>query len=170
MEYNILYLYINTEEKELCNFYSERIKDHNKNITENPNPDSGFDLGVPEEIILYDKMNNSHMIDFKIKCKMVNKKNNSCGFYLYPRSSISKTPLMLSNQVGIIDSGYRGFIKGAFRNLRGGDYLINKFTRLLQICGSSLEPFKVVLIDSEDELGDTIRGEGGFGSTDNQLI
>ena len=46
------------------------------------------------------------------------KKNNwePTGYYSYPRSSISKTPLLLANNVGIIDSGYRGNIKVAFDN------------------------------------------------------
>ena len=43
---------------------------------------------------------------------MLNNDKN-IGYYLYPRSSISKTPLILANSVGIIDSGYRGNIKAA---------------------------------------------------------
>ena len=34
--------------------------------------------------------------------------NNKTSYYLYPRSSISKTPLIQTNSVGIIDKDYRG--------------------------------------------------------------
>ena len=37
-------------------------------------------------------------------------KKINCSYYLYPRSSISKTPLRMSNSTGIIDAGYRGEI------------------------------------------------------------
>ena len=36
---------------------------------------------------------------------------------MYPRSSIYKTPLRLANNTGIIDSGYRGNLMGAFDNI-----------------------------------------------------
>lgn len=123
---------------------------------------------------------NSKMIDMEIKAEMIlgksyKKKDTnetlpldyeiSSPYYLYPRSSISKTPLILANHVGIIDSGYRGFIAGAFRNIdTDNSYKVEKHTRLLQICHPSLCPIFVVMV-SEDELSTTERGEGGFGST-----
>ena len=70
---------------------------------------------------------------------------------------------MLANSTGIIDSGYRGNIKVALR-LFNKSYQITKYTRLTQICLPSLKPFFIKLVDVED-LSDTIRGEGGFGST-----
>ena len=76
---------------------------------------------------------------------------------------------MLANSVGIIDSGYRGNIKGIFYNIAGYDfmdYVIEFGTRLLQICPPNLEyPMKITIVDNLDELGVTDRGEGGFGST-----
>ena len=41
-------------------------------------------------------------------------KSFSTGFYLHPRSSISKTKLRLANSTGIIDAGYRGHIMAMF--------------------------------------------------------
>ena len=82
-----------------------------------------------------------------------------------PRSSISKTPLVLSNHVGIIDSGYRGNLIAMFRNLSGEDYHVEQYTRLIQVCHSSLKPFIVRLANSAEDLGNTSRGSGGFGST-----
>ena len=71
---------------------------------------------------------------------------------------------MLANQVGIIDSGYRGNLIGAFRNLGTIPFRVEEGTRLLQICHPSLLPVHVVLVD-ESELSTTARGVGGFGST-----
>ena len=90
--------------------------------------------------------------------------NNQClPFQIYPRSSISKTPLLLANHVGIIDSGYRGNLITAFRCLENS-YLAEKNTRLVQICLPSLGPFHVKIVN-EDDLSNTSRGAGGFGST-----
>ena len=70
---------------------------------------------------------------------------------------------MLANHTGIIDSGYRGNLKGAFRSLMI-DYNVVKNTRLLQICHPSLYPIYVIVVN-ETELSTSERGCGGFGST-----
>ena len=96
------------------------------------------------------------------------------GFYLYPRSSISNTSLRLANNVGIIDSGYRGCLAGMFDivsritsdDLTEGQFLrLQPYHRLLQICSPTLEPFTVEMVFDESTLGTTTRGTGGFGST-----
>ena len=86
----------------------------------------------------------------------------SVGYYLYPRSSIYKTPLRLSNSVGIIDAGYRGNIMACVDNHGSEDYTIKKGTRLFQICSPDLKELKFKLSNT---LSETSRGEGGFGST-----
>ena len=147
--------------------YKSRINEHNASVLSDPHPNSGFDIIFPKEETFFGLA--SKMVNFGIKCEM-RLHNTLCnnskptGFYLYPRSSISKTPLMLSNQTGIIDSGYRGHIIGAFRILSSGNYVANKYDRLLQICSPNLEPFLVKLV-SEDFFENTTRGSGGFGST-----
>ena len=83
-------------------------------------------------------------------------------YYLYPRSSISKTPLRMSNSVGIIDAGYRGNLMASVDNVSGEDYQIQRGQRLFQIC--PWNDFKVTL-EVVDELSDSDRGNGGFGST-----
>jgi dUTP pyrophosphatase len=85
------------------------------------------------------------------------------GYYMYPRSSISNTPLRLANSVGIIDSGYRGRLMGKFDARE--NFVVNKFDRLLQICAPGLIPIYVELVNNEEELGNTERGAGGFGSS-----
>ena len=42
---------------------------------------------------------------------------------------------------------------------------VKKYDRLFQICAPDLSAFNVVILDKEEELGKTDRGEGGFGST-----
>lgn len=91
-------------------------------------------------------------------------------YYLYARSSISKTPFRMANSVGIIDAGYRGDIMGKLDWLDNGEdlYRIEKGTRLFQLCAYNLFPFDVIqLVESEKALSEvTKRGYGGFGSTD----
>ena len=102
-------------------------------------------------------------INHKIICAAYDDKNNPIPYYLYPRSSISKTDLRLANSVGIIDSGYRGNIIGIFDYIGNTKMTINKGTRLVQLCSHNLLPFKSITI--VDKLDDTERGDGGIGST-----
>jgi dUTP pyrophosphatase len=84
---------------------------------------------------------------------------------MYPRSSTGlKTPLRLANSVGVIDAGYRGNYIAVFDNVRTEPFSVEQGQRLVQICPPNLTyPLKVVLVD---DLGaQTLRGEGGFGST-----
>jgi dUTP pyrophosphatase len=84
---------------------------------------------------------------------------------MHPRSSLSKTALRLANSTGIIDAGYRGPLIGMFDCIVN-TCVIEKYTRLLQICAPNLMPIYVRIIDNIIDLGpETSRGEGGFGST-----
>lgn len=123
--------------------------------------DSGIDLFIPEDIII--KGGETVIIDLGVKCEAINDNGNGCSYYLYPRSSICRTPLRLSNSVGIIDRGYRGNIKAAFDNIKGDTFKINKGERLVQICAPDLSPIVLSVTDTLSEPEG--RGEGGFGST-----
>jgi dUTP pyrophosphatase len=165
--HHILYLYIDSENMLLFHNYISQIEEHNDNVLNGSHPNSGFDLFFPEQV----EFNSikTKMVDFRVKGEMkyfdtVERIFKPCGFYLYPRSSLSKTPLMLANHVGIIDSGYRGFLIGAFRNLANESFSVEKDQRLLQICTPDLKPFLVKMID-EKTMSITDRGSGGFGST-----
>ena len=161
-----LYLYVETEDLELKQWYNERIEAHNNDLIYDECPNSGFDLATPAEIIAPGNNTDSITLDTFIRTKMVCPHTGRCmGFYTYPRSSISKTPLMLANHVGVIDSGYRGHLLGKFRNLGKETFTMSKFERYLQICAPNLEPFKVCMVESEEDLGKTMRGDGRFGST-----
>lgn len=165
-EINTLYIYIDSHDSELKQKYFESVKKHNEQI-ESEYPDSGFDLFNPCEIVINDKL--KYLLNTQIKCAMFGNNNKSRSFYLYARSSISKTNFRLANNVGIIDSGYRGDIIGVFdiihHNEVGLCISMEKYSRLLQICSGDLKPFKVIILDTPECLGLTTRGSGGFGST-----
>lgn len=82
---------------------------------------------------------------------------------LFPRSSISKTPLRMANSVGVIDSGFTGEIKVPLYNTSDVEIRdIDKYERIAQLV---IVPLADVSLEIVDELDDTERGEGGFGST-----
>ena len=125
--------------------------------------DSGLDLFFTEEINVGAK--ETKLISLGIKCEAWPSKNkeHTISYYLYPRSSMSKTPLRMANSVGIIDAGYRGYIMVAVDNTSDKSYTIEMGDRLFQICSPTLQPLSFELSTS---LSETDRGDGGFGSTD----
>jgi dUTP pyrophosphatase len=125
--------------------------------------DAGLDLFCPEELVIPAK-SLGYKVNLGIRCEALNnEKTEGVSFKLYARSSTgSKTPLRLANNVGIIDKGYRGPLIACFDNLSEEDFLVEKNMRLVQICGSPLQDITFELVE---ELSDTTRGVGGFGST-----
>lgn len=117
---------------------------------------SGYDLHVPGDIVIPPRS-----VVF-VNHGVVAVAHGGSGFYLYPRSSISRTPLRLANSVGIIDPSYRGCIIAALENTSDTEYRISRGDRLVQLCLPDLRPFNVNITDVVTE---TTRGSGGFGST-----
>ena len=170
----VLHLHVKPGNQHLLSVYKQHIYGHNKKIVSDPFPDSGFDLFFPNDTVF--PANQQHEAKFtylEVKGKMdyYTEKNvcKPCAYTLEPRSSISKTPLMLANGRGIIDSGYRGWFIAAFRSLIQGEYFVYKLTRLVQVLHPTLCPILVRLVIDEQELSaeTTSRGDGGFGSTGN---
>jgi dUTP pyrophosphatase len=82
---------------------------------------------------------------------------------IFPRSSVRNKDLILSNCVGVIDSGYRGEIQATFKKTDGLDSIkYNIGDRGAQII---ILPYPQVNFKEVEELSDTERGSGGFGST-----
>jgi len=129
-----------------------------KNV-HNLDGDAGLDLHCPQQLII--EPGEMHLIKMGIACEMTDE-YLPVSFMLVPRSSISKTPLRMANSIGIIDSGYRGEIMAAVDNTGNEDYMIVPGQRLFQIINPTLYPFTVGVVD---ELSETERGDGGFGST-----
>ncbi len=169
-----LKIFIDSSDEEVKNKYINAIYNHNLKLKNNINHiDAGFDLFTPKDIHMY--CDTENVIDYDIICSAtISKKipgyykhytQINTGFYMYPRSSISKSSIRLANNVGIIDAGYRGHLMGVF-DCRVDNVKIDKFSRYLQICAPGLIPIIVSLVSSKEELGEkTERGEGGFGST-----
>ena len=77
-----------------------------------------------------------------------------------PRSSVSKRGILIN--AGVIDRDYRGPVKVMVHNISNNSYIIKKNDRIAQLI---LEKIKTPPVELVEELDDTIRGEGGFGST-----
>ena len=181
-----LRLYVDGMEPRLKELYKEHVESHNKSlglswspylkchVLTGSYPNSGFDLFVPHREYCTGIDPEQHtkvvnMVKLKVKGEMFIV-GGSMGnltptaYYLMPRSSMSKTPLILANHVGLIDMGYRGEIMAALRCLTP-NYIIDPETRLLQLCHPEALPIWVELVENETYLSSTIRGSGGFGST-----
>lgn len=89
---------------------------------------------------------------------------------LFPRSSLSKYDLLLSNHVGVIDSSFRGEICFKFKNLGGfidqEGYYENKEYNVGDRIGQLLIiPYPQIELVEVDNLSETERGTGGYGSS-----
>lgn len=91
---------------------------------------------------------------------------------LFPRSSVSKTTLTLANSVGVIDSGYRGEIKLRFKDSElkkysDGEWYASETAYEVgyKVGQLIILPYPKIEFVETEELVETERGEGGFGST-----
>ena len=189
-----LKLYVDGDE-DLKNLYLSAADKHNKNIINNPSfIDAGFDLFAPgnegnelavfgDEIRFFGSgwdISPVNKMDFKVSCSaaIITDKGKifHTGYYMHPRSSLSKTNLRLANATGIVDAGYRGHLIGMFDVVnidkddisddRDADFFGKKYDRYLQICAPGLVPIIVEIVNTKEELGElTERGDAGFGST-----
>jgi dUTPase len=152
-----------------------------KNELNRPNENAGYDLYCQETTIPgYSAV--GHLVNQGVKARMMAVKGDlpySEGHYLnanaqltleevhyrlVPRSSIFKTPLSMANSEGIIDRTYRGLLKAPVRNHSPADsYKIEEGTRLFQIVAPDMGWIREVRL--VEVLPETVRGEGGFGST-----
>jgi dUTP pyrophosphatase len=133
--------------------------------------DSGLDLYIIKDEVI--PAGQTKIIDLGICCQL-RKQKFSCifnklmsekyySYTMYPRSSISKTPLRVANSVGLCDAAYTGTLKAALHNTDpNNDFIVKKGERYVQLAYPNLEEVSFMLVD---ELRDTTRGSGGFGST-----
>ena len=118
--------------------------------------DAGLDLYILEELTI--EPGETKPIKLGVACEPQDGK----AYYLLPRSSISKTPLRLANSIGLIDGGYRGELMAMCDNIKTDAYTVEKGQRLFQIVACDSSPITYELVD---DLSETSRGSGGFGST-----
>jgi dUTP pyrophosphatase len=118
--------------------------------------DAGMDLTITSEI-----ENTSFSVSYGFGIAMEIPKGH-VGL-VFPRSSVRNQDLILSNCVGVIDSGYRGELQATFKKTNGLDsFKYNTGERGAQII---ILPYPTVFMTEVPELSETERGTGGFGST-----
>jgi dUTP pyrophosphatase len=178
--YYLTKIFLGGLKQEIIEKYNNKISEQQLLVEkyksgENVSIDAGFDLFVPNrETIPINYM--GYKVNMEVKCSMEfiqeysdsEIKSMPVGYYLYPRSSTgSKTNLRLSNSVGVIDAGYRGNIIALFDNINNReDVVVNESDRLVQICAPNITyPIYPIIVNNVENLGITLRGEGGFGST-----
>lgn len=136
--------------------FNARAKELYENHSHFHSGDAGLDLFVVEDQII--PARSTQPIPLQIACENLDNK----AYYLFPRSSISKTPLRLANSIGLIDGGYRGELIGMVDNIYDKDYHIKRGERYFQLVAVDSSPIEFELVDN---LSESSRGEGGFGST-----
>jgi dUTP pyrophosphatase len=120
---------------------------------------SGMDLMafIKEPIIL--KPKSSCLVPTGISVAF----SNDFEIQIRPRSGLAaKNNISVLNTPGTIDSDYRGELKVILFNHGNNDFLINNKDRIAQMI---LTPVIKIDLEQTNDLPDTIRGEGGFGST-----
>lgn len=189
----ILELKILCLSSDLKNLYKNHIEQHNNKL-DNFYGDAGFDLLNPTtQQLEMGSLSNKYPLGVKLAlnhCSIqrdVPDENNKLinllrvqphGFMLLPRSSTgANTNMRLSNSFGVIDSGYRGELCALVdaplsssnddENTLSHKYKLEQGKRNFQIVSFTGYPIHVNIVETEEELGNTERGEGGFGSTGN---
>lgn len=135
----------------------EHWKNHPTYSKAKQNEDTGLDIPMHCSVTVPAKTK-SFTVDLGFKAQQ------NQGYMLVPRSSISKTPLRLANSIGIIDKSYRGKVMVKVDNNSWGDFTMNEGSCYFQIVAfnGKLPNYELV-----DHISNTLRGDGGFGSTTN---
>ena len=118
--------------------------------------DAGLDLFVLEDQTF--QAGETAKLRLGIQCEP----DHGQAYFLMARSSISKTPLRMSNALGLIDGGYRGELMAACDNIKDEAYTARAGERLFQLVAMDGSPIEYEL---RTELTESTRGGGGFGST-----
>ena len=107
--------------------------------------DAGLDLYILKDQTI--KAGETVKIKLGISCENIDGK----GYLLFPRSSISKTPLRVANCIGLIDWGYRGEIMAVCDNIKDYDFSISKGDRLFQIVSSDMSSIEFEIVNKLSE-------------------
>ena len=146
-----LKIFVDSSDNELKQKYEEIIYQHHLKLHKNIHHiDAGFDLLTPEPKRFTSMSVNE--LDYNIICSAqivgFNDSGYNTGFYVYPRTSISKSNIRLANNVSMIDAGYRGHLMGMFDVIYVNETNVNKFDKHLQICAPNLIPIIVKLVNT----------------------
>ena len=120
---------------------------------------SGMDLKAFIEEPIKIEPNSSHLVPTGLSMAF----SEEYEVQIRPRSGLAaKNNITVLNTPGTIDSDYRGEIKIILFNHGAEDFLINNRDRIAQMI---LTPVVKMELEETNNLPDTLRGEGGFGST-----
>lgn len=150
---------MNQQSQQMPNVLNIKVKKLHENAiipTYSKVGDAGMDLTITKEI-----ENTSFSVSYGFGIAMEIPK----GYVglVFPRSSVRNQDLILSNCVGVIDSGYRGELQATFKKTNGLDSFKYKVgERGAQII---ILPYPQIKMVETNELSNTERGDGGFGST-----
>lgn len=117
--------------------------------------DAGMDIYAVSARTI--KPNEIALIDTGIACELP----EGCVGLVWDKSSVS-TKRGLKVMGGVIDEGYRGELKIGLINLSGADCVIEQGDKVAQLLVQKVERAHPQVVE---DLSDSVRGEGGFGST-----
>lgn len=150
---------------------SQETKSLYQNHTTFHDGDAGLDLFITEDVAI--PPHSTVLVDLGVQCQ--SRSFDWCiwhwlkgafyryhSYWLVPRSSIYKTPLIMQNSIGLIDRGYTGTLKVPLYNTSEQFVKLQRGERYVQLVNGDLSSVHFTLVDS---LRDTSRGAGGFGST-----
>jgi dUTP pyrophosphatase len=127
-----------------------------KLFTEN----AGFDLFVPQDLVF--SPGERRLVSMEVRV-IVSEQDAPQNYWMVPRSSISKTGLVMLNSVGVIDKSYRGELMAYLWNTTPSPVSVQKGQRLVQLVARHMgDIVESVLVE---KLPESMRGDGGFGST-----
>lgn len=87
---------------------------------------------------------------------------------IFPRSSVSNKDLVLTNSVGVLDSGYRGELRFRFKKVKEpGKLRMDLYNPGDKIGQIMIIPYPTIEFEEVENLSDSVRGIGGFGSSGN---
>ena len=134
--------------------------------------DSGFDLLSPATYLDFSTCNYGVEMKLGAHFAALDFNDNPVPFLLLARSSMSLTPLRMSNQIGLADAGYRGELIARVDcvSTNYDHYEVEFGRRLFQVVQHNWLPWQnIVFVDSLNRLpkAPDNRGAGGFGSTGN---
>jgi dUTP pyrophosphatase len=146
---------------------TENVKEMYRNHGTYHAGDSGLDLFIINDITI--GPGEMKLVDLGIQCQLQSQgawfcpwKKKYHSYLMFPRSSISKTPLRLANSIGLCDAGYTGELRAPLYNTSNLPFHLKKGDRYVQLVAPNLAEVSFEIVNG---LRDTSRGAGGFGST-----
>ena len=130
------------------------VEPHARAPSRNSNLDAGHDLHASEEVIIPARTRRLVSTGLKVQIP------SDCYARVAPRSGLAVKSVDVG--AGVVDSSYRGIVKVLVINNKDEEFKVNIGDRIAQII---ILPHPEVEFKEVEELNNTERGEGGFGST-----